>query len=149
MNGSSVVDASFAIKWVLEEEYSTQATSKLAEWQNQQVDVYAPTWFLFEITNALYQRIRRHELILAEVRRLINAIRDVGVELIGYDDSLHIRALELAYTFNLRASYDARYLALAESMDCELWTADERLWNSVRTALGWVRWIGEPQPNPA
>ena len=149
MNGSIVMDASFAIKWVLEEEYSTQAISKLAEWQNQHIDVYAPTWFLFEITNAFYQRIRRNELTLAEGRRLIDTIRDVGVELLDYEQGIHIRALELARQFNLNAAYDAHYLALAESLDCELWTADERLWNSVRAALGWVRWIGEPPPNPA
>jgi hypothetical protein len=42
-----------------------------------------------------------------------------------------------------RLIVDARYLALAERESCEYWTADERLWNSVRAQLGWVRWLGE------
>lgn len=54
-----------------------------------------------------------------------------------------LRAVELASDLGLPAVYDAHYLALAERMGCELWTADERLWNSVRTSLSWVRWIGE------
>lgn len=55
------------------------------------------------------------------------------------DDS----ALALANQFNLSATYDAHYLALAERKGCEYWTADERLWNVVKTQLPWVRWLGE------
>ena len=36
-----------------------------------------------------------------------------------------------------------RYLALAEFQQCEFWTADERLWNSVKRDLRWVHWLGE------
>jgi predicted nucleic acid-binding protein len=57
--------------------------------------------------------------------------------------ALSTRALELADRFGLSATYDAHYLALAEREGCEYWTADERLWNSVRAQLGWVRWLGE------
>ena len=149
MNGRLVVDASFAVKWILEEEYTAQAISALAEWHSQHTDVFAPAWFLFEITNVLYQRIRRGELTSDDALRLISESQQAGVQLIDYDDRLHARALELAHQFNLNAAYDAHYLALAERMNCELWTADERLWNSTRAQLGWVRWIGELPPNLA
>ena len=149
MNESVVVDSSVAFKWVVEEEYSDEARVLLRQWWNEQVQVYAPTWFLFEISNILYQRIRRGHLTLDAATRIMVELQAANVELVGYDQSLHIRALELAHHFSLRATYDAHYLALAESLDCEMWTADERLWNSVRAAVGWVRWIGEPSPNTA
>lgn len=38
--------------------------------------------------------------------------------------------------------HDAHYLALAQTLDCEFWTADERLYNAVRDQLPWVRWLG-------
>jgi hypothetical protein len=38
------------------------------------------------------------------------------------------------------AAYDSSYLALAESLQCDLWTMDERLRNAVN--LPWVRWGG-------
>jgi predicted nucleic acid-binding protein len=49
----------------------------------------------------------------------------------------------LATRFNRPATYDAHYLALAEMMDCEFWTADERLFNAVRDELSWARWLGQ------
>jgi predicted nucleic acid-binding protein len=45
--------------------------------------------------------------------------------------------------FALPSAYDdAHYLALAESRQCECWTADERLWDTVKNGLSWVHWVG-------
>ena len=52
-----------------------------------------------------------------------------------------LRILELASQFKLPARYDAHYLALAEREQCEFWTADERLYNSVKDQLSWVRFM--------
>ena len=49
----------------------------------------------------------------------------------------------LATRFNRPAAYDAHYLALAEMMNCEFWTADRRLFNVVKDELPWVRWLGK------
>jgi len=59
------------------------------------------------------------------------------------DSNIGRRAIELARQFGLPATYDAYYLALAEHEGCELWTADTRMWNSIRGKLTWVRWIGD------
>ncbi len=40
-------------------------------------------------------------------------------------------------------SYDAHYLALAEHLGCEFWTADKRLHNAVHEKLPWVRGLGD------
>lgn len=34
------------------------------------------------------------------------------------------------------------YLALAEALDCELWTADERFYRAASSGHTRVRWIG-------
>lgn len=41
---------------------------------------------------------------------------------------------------------DTVYLALAQLNHCDFWTADEKLYNAVRHALPWVKWIGEDTP---
>ncbi len=143
MNGSVVLDASVAFKWVIEEERTAESRAMLVQWRGNRTRMLAPSLIMSEIANALYQRIRRGELTLNETMQLLYAVQISGIEILGYDPSIHTRALELAHQFNLRAAYDAHYLALAERVGCDLWTADERLWNSVRAAFGWVRWIGE------
>jgi predicted nucleic acid-binding protein len=55
-----------------------------------------------------------------------------------------VHLIELASQFNLAATYDAHYLALAERENCEFWTADERLYNSVRDRFSWVRLMADP-----
>jgi predicted nucleic acid-binding protein len=41
--------------------------------------------------------------------------------------------------------YDAHYLALAEMMEGEFRTADERLYNAVRDDFPNIRWLGDYQ----
>jgi predicted nucleic acid-binding protein len=56
---------------------------------------------------------------------------------------LHQRALDLAERFSLPVAYDTHYLALAEQLGAEFWTADRKLVRAVQSALPWVRPVGE------
>ena len=56
---------------------------------------------------------------------------------------LHVRALELASELRQGAVYDAHYLAHEESLECELWTADQRFQRAASAAGRAVRWVGE------
>ena len=57
------------------------------------------------------------------------------------ETELHPRALALAERFSLRAAYDAHYLALAEWLGGEFWTADAALVRVVGAALPWVHLV--------
>jgi predicted nucleic acid-binding protein len=58
------------------------------------------------------------------------------------DDALLRRGFALATQFNRPTAYDAQYLAVAERLGYDFWTADERLYNVVNTQLSWVGWLG-------
>jgi predicted nucleic acid-binding protein len=62
------------------------------------------------------------------------------------DAAVGVRVMELAHRYDLPAVYDAHYLALAEREGCDYWTADKRLWNSVKGMVPWVRWLGDYHP---
>ncbi len=144
MRNVVVVDASIAIKWVLEESDSDRAEALLIEWNDKGISIYAPNLLVYEITNALYRKVRKSEITLDRAKE---ALADISLAEIDFDFSidfaLSTRAMELANHFSLPATYDSHYLALAERKECELWTADTRLWNSIRGKLEWVRWMGD------
>ena len=144
MKNVVVVDASIAIKWVLEEPDSDVAEALLAEWSNNGILLLAPSLLAYEITNALHRKVRKGAITLDRAKE---ALAELSLAEIDYDFStdfaLSTRAIELANHFSLPATYDSHYLALAESKECELWTADTRLWNSAGGKLAWLRWLGD------
>ena len=138
-----VVDASLAVKWLVEEEYSDRATALTMLWDEQGIQPIAPFLLPFEVANALHRRVARGEMDAEAAANLIEDLMAVGVALTETPD-LHRRALELASQLRQGAVYDAHYLALAESLDCEFWTADQRFYRAASPGNGNVRWIGEP-----
>ena len=62
MSGSVVVDASLAVKWLVEEDDSDKAHAALQSWVAQDITRIAPHLMPFEVANALHRRVLRGEL---------------------------------------------------------------------------------------
>ncbi len=142
MNGSVVVDASLAVKWLVEKDDSDKAHAILQSWVAQGIRRIAPYLRPFEVANALHRRVLQGELSVADSARMIARLLESSLEL-HQPPGLHVRALQLASRLNQSAAYDAHYLALAESARCELWTADERFYRAASPEVEDLRWIGE------
>ena len=142
MSGFVVVDASLAFKWLVREEHTDKALAILRVWHNEDVTPAAPHLLPFEVSNALHKRVTRGELSVEGAVDLIGNLLTSQIEL-HQPWNLQGKALEMASRFGQGAAYDAHYLALAESLGCELWTADEKFHQSVGQEMGHVRWIGE------
>ena len=137
-----VVDASLAFKWLVREEHTDKSLALLRAWQDEEIRPAAPHLLPFEVSNALHKRVNRGELSVEGAVDLIGNLLTSHVEL-HQPWNLHGRALEIASRYGQAAAYDAHYLALAESLGCELWTADEKFHQAVGQDLEHVRWIGE------
>lgn len=147
MSNTVVVDTSIALKWVLREADSKTAFALLTEWTDKDVLVLAPALLAYEVANSLHQKVRKGEISLIRAREALAEVLHIGLYLdFSQDPVLNTRAIELAHRYNLPAAYDSHFLALAESKDCEFWTADAKLCRSVDGKLTWVRWIGDYQP---
>ena len=142
MNGHVVVDASLAFKWLVKEERSDEARSVARSWEGRGVRTAAPHFMPVEVATALHRRVTESELSVEEAVELVEVLLASGIELHDPPD-LYGRAIELASLLSQGAVYDAHYLALAETLDCELWTADEKFFRAASPAGRNVRWIGE------
>jgi len=147
MKNVVIVDTSIALKWVMDEDDSAKATALLSRWLVQETTVLAPILLVYELTNAIYKHIRKGEIDLNDASQALDdaLLGFVEFDSLG-DSSLSRRAIQLAHRYRLPATYDAHYLALAERENCEYWTADERLWNAVKSKLPWVHWLGDYKP---
>ena len=147
MSGTVIVDTSIVIKWVLYEPDSPVAQSLLTEWINREIEIRAPALLAYEITNSLYQKIRKGEITHEQAdKALTRALKsDLVLDFSG-GMVLSPKAMEFADRFHLPAVYDAYFLALAERRGCELWTADTRMWRAVRGHLDWVHTLESYSP---
>ena len=112
------------------------------QWENEKRPLAAPTLLWYEVTNGLYRYQRQGLMSTSSMRLALQAALSLPCHLHGETD-LHVHAIDLASRFSLPAVYDAHYLALAEQLGAEFWTADRRLAQAVRPALPWVRLLSE------
>ena len=123
MNDAVVVDASVAIKWLVDE-----PLSDLAEGLRDR-PILVPTLFYSECANVLWLKWRTEQLTAASVERLFSTLLDNPLTTIG-DDTLAAVALDLARTLD-HPVYDCVYLALAMGKDIPFITADQRFFDVV------------------
>lgn len=93
-----VVDASLALKWVVEEPYSAEARALLNRWRENRRALLAPALFLYEVTNALAKRMQRHQLTLEQGKERLRFFLESG-PLLKQIGVIHPRALELMERF--------------------------------------------------
>lgn len=138
-----VVDANIAVHTALD------MTDELERFwgrvDQEQITPCAPRLWLSETTSAIRFLHSRKEITSNEAEQALRTIHDLRVEIINEDEELSLRALELAGKLGQSKAYDAFYLALAEKLACDFWTADERLANRCRKdlKLKWVHSIHE------
>jgi predicted nucleic acid-binding protein len=110
-------------------------------WLADEIRIFAPPLFLCEGASAIRGQVYRGLLTPEEGDAAFANLQAQGI-VIAFPPEILQRAWNLAKILNQPKVYDCFYLALAELNDCEFWTADERLYNSVNQKLPWVKWIG-------
>jgi predicted nucleic acid-binding protein len=136
------VDASLAVKLLVQEPYSNRAASLWQSWIEKDVERIAPAFFPFEVASAIRHKCVRKQLSEEEAEEAFNIFSTLGFTVL-MPETLLKQAWDMARELELPTLYDTAYLALAKLCNCEFWTADEVLVNSLQGRLPWVKWIGE------
>ena len=137
-----VVDASLVVKWLVTEEPSDEALTLLGSWNVESVRIAAPSLIRFEVANVMHRKIARGDIGATSATEHMTRLLTLPIELRDVPE-LHERAIELAGELGQGAAYDTHYLALAEFLECDMWTADGRFYRSAGRGTDRVRWIGE------
>lgn len=113
-----VIDASIAIKWVVEEDGTSEALTL-----QRRAKLIAPELLTAECANILRKKVQREELSKNEALLAARLLQAAEIEFLS-TRSLLEAATRIAIEFN-HPAYDCLYLALAAQRDCRFVTADE------------------------
>ncbi len=120
-----VIDASVAIKWLVEEDGTLEALTLL-----EKAELSSPDLLVAECANILWKKVRRGELIEDEALIAARLLEQADVEVLP---TRHLLASALSLAIELdHPAYDCIYLALAIERDWQVATADLRFQRKVR-----------------
>ena len=142
MNGNVCVDASLILSWLLPAEQSEAADALFERWSRKNIRLITAPIFYAEVTSVLREQVYFGRLLPEEGEQALTRYLRLDVESIS-GNRVCTLAWELAKKFNLRRTYDMQYVAVAELRDCEMWTSDRKLINSLRGKMPRIRWAGE------
>jgi predicted nucleic acid-binding protein len=122
-----VIDASIAIKWVVDEE-GTEAALAL----RNKAELIAPDLLIAECANILWKKVQRAEFSASEALIAARLLQSANVEILATRALLEMAtrlAIELGHP-----AYDCIYLALAIQGDCRFVTADKAFVRKISSA---------------
>lgn len=120
-----VIDASIAVKWVIEEDGTPEALIL-----RQKAKLIAPELLVTECDNVLWKKVQRAELSKEAARLAARLLQGADIELLP-TRSLLEAATRIAIDLD-HPAYDCLYLALAIGHGCQFVTADEHLVRKFR-----------------
>jgi predicted nucleic acid-binding protein len=136
-----VIDASVAIKWVVQgEPFRNKARQLLRDARMQNTTLIGPPLLEYEVESNLQRRLDHGRATITAVDASLSAFYTVGVRIVTHPDMV-VRAREIARQFKQERIYDALYTALAELRGCEFWTADKAFYDAVKTWLSFVKYL--------
>ena len=122
-----MVDASVAVKWLVDEPHSDEAAKLLEDG----LLLAAPELIYAEVANALWAIARRGNIGIAELREALDLLADAPLIVPSTMKQLMPAAARLAADLD-HPVYDCMYLALAIQEQRPVVTADRRFCNAVR-----------------
>jgi predicted nucleic acid-binding protein len=142
MSSSVVIDASLAVFSVLQTPQSLTAARVMEHLAQRGFQPSAPGLWWYEVTSVIH-RYRFAGLITDALayQALGLLTTDLGVQPV---DVSARAAFDWATRLRQKAAYDGFYLAAAEQLEADFWTADQALVNNAQQiGISWVHWMGE------
>ena len=141
-----IIDASVAIKAILPNPLQEHCQALVLTFV--EVQPAAPALWAYETTSAISKAVHFEQLTNQEGRQALEQVEALKVRLFVPDSEQNRVAYDWTRRLHRASAYDSFYLALAQALESDFWTADKRLFSALGNAnLKWLHWIGEFAPS--
>jgi predicted nucleic acid-binding protein len=130
-----VVDSNVLVALVIPIDYSEQASGRVDGWLAADADLVSSALWSYEAVSAIRKFVSAGQLTGEEARNAVSDLMDLGIRDVPATAELHHKALVWAERLQDFVAYDPAYLALAEALEVDFWSADSKLIRKVK-ALG-------------
>ncbi len=131
-----VLDANVAFKWAVIETDTVKARRLRDDYLNGVHELVAPDIFPIEIAHALTRAERQGRVTPTEGTQFFTEIMAAAPQFHAY---LPLLSRAYAISSSMRVGvYDCVYVALAESENCELVTADDKLVKNLKATFPFI-----------
>lgn len=139
-----IVDANTTLASVLPLPYSAAADRRADEWGERHAVLAAPELWTYEVITGLRRAVWLGLIEPEQLEVALTLVEELDLELFPPTPALNRIALDWADRLHQAKACDGHYLAVAEQLRAEYWTADQRLVRSLaELGVEWVHWIGE------
>lgn len=138
-----VIDANALVALVASEPDGPAVSELIERWTAERRELHAPALARYEVANVLARQHAAGRLSKDDVKSGWQALEELPITYHALLDGPDV--IDIAATLGRRSAFDASYVALARSLDAELWTLDGPL---ARNAAGQqlpVRLINSPE----
>lgn len=139
---SIILDANVYLADWLVDDFSEHAKAILSTCHEGKITLHAPQLLYYEFTAVVRKSAARGRLRHLSPDKILNELLRIDV-ILHFDKDLMRRAFAIATELNLPTAYDSQYLALAERLDCDFWTTDQRLVAATSATNLRVKWLGD------
>ena len=137
-----VIDANATLGLFLRLPYSQEVDHWLQTWQGEEARLVVPTLWEYECLTGLRRAVTLKLISAQDVERMASDLLALEFHRVAPTLELHKSALLWAERIGQLKVYDAHYLALAENLSAEFWTADKRLFHTLQElGVSWVHSI--------
>jgi len=126
------IDAGVAFKLVAPHDKQQIYIDQFIQWQQAGFQLCAPTLWAYEIASIFTKMAHFGQISVENGRSGLQLAYQLDVQLFSPDEEQMLNAFTWTTRLQRAAAYDSFYLALAEKLNCDLWTVDKRLVNAVK-----------------
>lgn len=126
-----VIDANALVALIASEPDGPAVSELIERWTAEERELHAPALARYEIANVLARQHAAGRLSTEDVKSGWQALEELPIAYHALLDGPAV--IDVATTLGRRSAFDAAYVALARSLDAELWTLDGPL---ARNAVG-------------